>query len=110
MKERTKALGIPLKVKEAAAERDSAGSWPCCVICGTPAPTYNRLAFSNAHYIPRSQGGLGVEENIVTLCPKCHRMYDQSAHRGIYRAMIQAHLKSKYPLWDESKLTYQKEK
>ena len=72
--ERTKALEIPKEVKEAVAERDMY----CCIWCGKPAPTTNPLAFSNAHYIPRSQGGLGIEENILTLDWECHLRYDQS--------------------------------
>lgn len=67
MHDRTKALGITLAVKEAVADRDSFDGWPNCLLCGTPAPVNNRLAFSSAHYISSSQGGLGVEENIVTL-------------------------------------------
>ena len=30
----------------------------------------------NAHYISRAHGGLGIEENIVTLCLDCHNNYD----------------------------------
>jgi len=36
----------------------------------------------NAHIVPRSAGGLGIETNIVTLCTDftpnmCHKKYDQ---------------------------------
>jgi hypothetical protein len=47
-------------VKEAVAERDSFDGFPCCLLCGTPAPVNNRFAFACAHFISRSHGGLGV--------------------------------------------------
>lgn len=106
---RTKDLGISIRVKEEVAERDSCDGHPCCVLCGCPAPVNNRLAFSNAHYISRSQGGLGVEENILTLCPYCHARYDHTTDRKMLKAFFGRYLKSKYPDWDESKLIYQKE-
>jgi 5-methylcytosine-specific restriction endonuclease McrA len=62
----------------------------------------------NAHYISRAQGGLGVEENIVTLCADCHRAYDQTTARKWYRERIREYLKNQYPGWDESKLIYRK--
>lgn len=108
LKTRTKALGIPKKVKEAVAERDSFDGHPNCLLCGTPAPVNNPLAFSCAHYISRSQGGLGIEENIVTLCPRCHMRYDQSTEREQIRAFLKRHLQEHYPHWDESNLTYKK--
>lgn len=108
MHTRTKALGITIRVKEEVAERDSFDGFPCCILCGTPAPPYNRLAFSNAHYINRAQGGLGVEENILTLCPDCHHRYDQTTDRAMLKPFFGRYLKEHYPDWDESKLVYQK--
>lgn len=108
MRKDTKAQDFPRAVKEQIALRDSVEDWPCCVRCGMPAPTENRLAFSNAHYIPRSQGGLGVAENGLTLCPCCHRMFDQTASRGALRAFFRDYLQEHYPSWDETKLTYRR--
>lgn len=107
---RTKALEIPPQVKKAVAERDSIDGHPCCIWCGQPAPTSNPLAFSNAHYRSRSQGGLGIEENILTLCWGCHMKYDQSEHRGKMREFFKSYLQSKYPEWDETKCIYKKER
>ena len=107
---RTKALEIPIEVKRAVAERDSVDGWACCINCGKPAPTTNPLAFSNAHYISRGQGGLGVEENILTLCWGCHMMYDQSEHREKMKAFFREYLESKYSDWEEEKLIYKKER
>lgn len=105
---RTKALEIPKEVKEAVAERDKFKGWTCCILCGTPAPPENPLAFSNAHFIPRSKGGLGVEKNIVTLCRHCHTQYDQSTERSFIRAELKNYLQSKYDDWNEEDLIYRK--
>lgn len=107
-KKRTKALEIPMKVKKAVAERDSTEGHPCCIWCGTPAPTTNPTAFSNAHYISRGQGGLGIEENILTLCPECHRKYDQTEQRETMKEIFRSYLKTKYTDWDERNLIYKK--
>lgn len=107
MKGRTKALSIPQEVKRAVAERDSCEGHPCCILCGKPAPTDAPLAFSNAHYISRAQGGLGIEENILTLCPKCHRLFDGVGREEVRPIMVR-HLKEFYSYWSESELTYKK--
>ena len=108
MSERTQALGITFAVKEAVADRDSFDGWPCCLLCGAPAPINNRLAFSNAHYISRSQGGLGREDNILTLCTGCHRRYDQTTDREILRQFFRRYLTEHYPNWNEENLVYKK--
>lgn len=105
---RTEAVSIPSQVKKAVAERDSVDGHPCCIWCGKPAPTTNPIAFSNAHYMSRGQGGLGIEENILTLDWECHLRYDQSGHREEMREFFKNYLKSKYPDWDEDNLIYRK--
>ena len=106
--QRTKALNIHLRVKMAVAERDSIDGHPCCIWCGKPAPLSNPLAFSNAHYISRGQGGLGIEENTLTLDWECHMRFDQSEHREGMREFFKDYLQSKYTDWDEEKLIYKK--
>ena len=106
---RTNACDIPPRVKKAVAERDSIDGWTCCIYCGKPAPTTNPLAFSNCHYIPRSQGGLGIEENVFTMDWECHLRYDQSTNREEMKAFIKEYLQSKYPDWNEEDLIYRKE-
>lgn len=98
MHRRTKALAISKAVKARVFERDG-----CCILCGA------HQGEPVAHYISRAQGGLGIEQNIVTLCPDCHRRYDQTDQRPLIRVMIGSYLKSKYPEWDEQKLYYRKE-
>lgn len=98
MHKRTKALCISPSVKKAVYTRDGC----CCVWCGSAAGQ------PNAHFIPRSSGGLGVEENILTLCWDCHTKFDQTAARAKMREYFRDYLKSKYPDWDENALTYKK--
>lgn len=96
MHKRTKALAISPEVKQKVFERDG-----CCIICGAQGQP-------NAHYISRAQGGLGIEQNIVTLCPECHMQYDQSANRESLRKEIAEYLQARYPDWNEIDLTYSK--
>lgn len=95
----SKACDIPPKVKRKVWERDGG----CCIICGNP------YAMPNAHYIRRSQGGLGIEQNVVTLCHKCHDDYDNGSKREDYGKMIADYLKACYRNWDEKKLIYRKD-
>ena len=104
--ERTKATSISRSVKEKVWERDNGR----CVVCGN---NYNVMP--NAHYIPRSKGGLGIEQNIVTLCTeltpnKCHRKYDFGTleEKEAIGAKIKKYLQSKYEDWNEKKLVYKK--
>ena len=95
---RAKACDISKKVKDIVWERDNHQ----CIICGS------HQAMPNSHFIRRSQGGLGIEENIVTMCFRCHRMYDQGSDRKAIETYTENYLKSKYPNWDKSKLIYKK--
>jgi 5-methylcytosine-specific restriction endonuclease McrA len=97
---RSKACEIPFKVKQAVFERDGGH----CLICGRTVP----VTFSNAHYIARSHGGLGVEKNILTLCPECHERYDNSVYRQKYRSDFKKYLNEMYDDWDEKDLIYDK--
>lgn len=97
MQKRTKALQPIPAVKAAVYERDGG----CCILCGRPGDPV-------AHFIPRSQGGLGVEQNILTLCYLCHRLYDESSQRRAIREELRGYLQGKYPNWDETGLIYQK--
>ena len=95
---RAKALDIDKKTKERVWQRDGER----CILCG------NHEAMPNAHYIPRSAGGLGIEQNIVTLCSRDHFRFDQTTERETLREQIKHYLKSCYPDWDEKKLYYRK--
>ena len=99
MHKSTKACDIPYEVKKKVWERDHGR----CVICGT-----SRMVSPNAHYIPRSHMGLGIEQNIVCLCLGCHCDYDNSPKRPFIKAQIRRYLQLRYPDWDERKLVYRK--
>ena len=58
MHKRTKLLDISKAVKDKVWERDGHR----CILCESI------FAMPNAHYISRAQGGLGIPENVVTLC------------------------------------------
>lgn len=103
---RAKATDISMKVKQNVWIRDNG----CCVVCGN---NYNVMP--NAHYISRQKGGLGIEQNVVTLCTeltknKCHRKYDfgTKEEREIIGNKIKKYLQSKYDNWNEEELIYKK--
>ena len=66
---RTKAVDISLDVRKKVYER-SGGK---CETCGKWC---DDIGFSNSHYIPRSNNGLGIEQNILHQCQKCHYIMD----------------------------------
>ncbi len=98
---RTRALSIPSAVRERVRARDG-----CCVLCFLKRGVFNVRGLECAHYIGRGQSGLGIEENLVMLCPDCHRETDQSAEREANRKMIAEYLRNKYDGWDDIPKTY----
>lgn len=99
----TKATDIPSKVKQRVWERDKGR----CVICGN---TYNVMP--NAHYVRRSKGGMGIEQNIFTACTdltenKCHSNFDRF---GIGKEKVITHFKKNYENWNEEDLKYKKKR
>ena len=95
---RSKACNISQKVKEAVWERDNHR----CILCGNPN------AMPNAHYIPRSKGGLGTEPNVVTLCIDCHRRLDQTSERPNLLIAVGHYLEIKYPGFRDEDRVYKK--
>lgn len=108
MRKDTKARDFDRRAKLAIMRRDSVDGWPCCVWCGAAAPSDESPVWSNAHYIARSQGGLGIEENGLTLCPICHRNYDQTTARKEMRDYFRGYLREQYEGWREEALVYRK--
>lgn len=54
-------------------------------------------------------GGLGIPENIVTLCPYCHFNEDMGMNTKLYEQKIENYLKSIYGAnWNKKKLIYKK--
>ena len=105
---RSKATDISQKVKQKVWERDNGE----CVICHN---NYNVMP--NAHYIPRSKGGLGIEENVFTACTRltdndCHYKFDNGTkeEKEKLKKIVSDYLKEKYPNWSEDKLYYNKKR
>lgn len=96
---RAKALAISPETKKKVLARDQG----ICVWCG-------RWGLPEAHYISRKKGGLGIEQNIITLCRICHDRYDHgdATDRWNMKLRFREYLQDKYPDWDESKLIYRK--
>ena len=94
---RSKATDISQKVKNEVKERDKG----TCIICGSPG-------LSNSHYIRRSQGGLGIPENVVTMCFNCHNAYDNGNKREEIADKTRKYLMSIYDNWNEENLIFNK--
>ena len=91
---------IPTDVREVVKERDSYDGWPCCIWCGRPYVEVH-------HYIERSRGGLGIEQNLVCLCKRCHT----KIHKGDtdLQNFVREYLSEHYEGWDERTLIARKE-
>lgn len=94
---RTKACAIPQKVKKAVYERDRG----LCIFCGRPGDPV-------AHVISRAHGGLGVEQNIITACFRCHERMDNSPDRQMYLDLAKSYLANIYGPIDWDSLVYRK--
>ena len=97
MSKRSKACDISPKVRQIVYDRDE---WRC-IICG-------KQGIPNAHYISRAQGGLGIEQNIVTLCIGCHHDFDNGNKREQIGSKVKRYLASLYNDWNEEDLIYDK--
>lgn len=93
----TIATSIPNEVKIKVAARDRGR----CIICGA-------RGLPEAHFIRRSQGGLGIEQNIVTLCRECHREFDEGKKHREYKDYIRAYLERFYPDFPDYDRIYHK--
>lgn len=97
-RKRKYATEISKAVRQAVYKRDNG----LCIICG-------KAGIPNGHYIKRSQGGLGIEQNVVTMCLDCHNEEDMGQNTEFYENKIREYLKSKYENWNEQDLIYRKE-
>lgn len=76
-----------------------------CIFCEKVVDVF----YANAHFIPRSAGGLGIEENIITACEDCHREQDNGKDTKLYDKKAEKYLKGIYgKKWDKEKLIYRK--
>lgn len=95
---RKKACEIPKQVRMTVALRDKGN----CIFCGRPG-------IPNAHLVKRSKGGLGIEQNIFTACPKCHWEEDFGKNTKEYEEKAESYLKGIYGTsWNRKDLVYKK--
>ena len=92
---------ISQETRDRVYERDSYDGWPCCVYCGSPRN------IEVHHYIERSRGGKGIEQNLICLCTRCHT----KVHNGddTIKHYIESYLHDHYEGWDEETLIARKE-
>lgn len=91
---------ITPKVRKRVLERDSIDGWPVCQYCGSP------YGIEVHHYVERSRGGMGIEQNLICLCYKCHSRL-HSGEKAI-RNFCWEYLQGYYPGWEEKDLIYRK--
>lgn len=108
MHKETKATKISEHVKDAVWARDGG----FCILCGRPGDPH-------CHVVRRSAGGMGLEENIITLCPRCHYAFDEGLYmkelellgfrsRAEIKAFIYKYMETSYPGWTPEKVIYRK--
>lgn len=101
MSKRSRACEISQKVKKEVWLRDNCE----CIYCHIWVP----MTCANAHFIKRSQGGLGIPENVVTLCPQCHYEEDHGLNTQLYEDFIENYLREIYGTnWNIKNLIYKK--
>ena len=107
LKYRSSKRALALAISEETKQRVWCRDAGRCVWCGRRGA----YVHPEAHFIPRSKGGLGIPENILTLCRPCHENYDHGdlRQRQLMRDRFREYLKHYYPEWDETKLIYHKE-
>lgn len=97
---RTRALSITKKTKMIVWERDNHR----CIFCQKLVPWY----MANSHLVKRSQGGLGIEKNIITNCEQCHHQLDDTPKRKELFDYAVRYLNMKYKDFNLDDLTYKK--
>lgn len=111
MNKSTKKLQFSAKTKKRIEERDRNR----CIFCARSYHMKCRDPIQYAirehmHYINKSAGGMGIEENGALGCRYHHTLLD-NGNKGLRPEMLaifRKHLQSHYPEWDEKKLVYHK--
>lgn len=87
-----------------------------CIFCkmGYKMPpegteTFGLSNFQIMHFVPRSQGGLGIPENGAVGCLYHHQMLDNGANtRKEMLQIFEDYLKRSFPHWNKKKLIFRK--
>ena len=110
MSKRSNKAEFSAKARKIIEERDNG-----CIFCKMGyqmqgAGWMDLNTFSIMHYIPRSRGGLGIEQNGAVGCSWHHTMLDngKDGRRKEMLGMFSEYLMQQYSDWNESKLTYSK--
>ena len=108
MSKRSRACDFSAKERTLIKDRDYR-----CIFCRKGyrmggANDFNTSIMEIMHYIPRSQGGLGIARNGALGCKYHHMMMDESEHRAEMRGIMKTYLKGMYQDWNEEDLFYHK--
>lgn len=111
MNKSTRKLQFSAKTKKKIACRDNGE----CIFCSRRYHMESRDSFAYEikdimHYINKSAGGLGIEENGAVGCRYHHTLLD-NGNKGLREEMLKIfkqHLQAHYPEWSEDKLRYKK--
>lgn len=108
MSKRSRACEFSQRERMLIYERDAG-----CLFCRIryrmeKADSYQTSIFETMHYIPRSQGGLGIARNAAVGCKYHHTMLDNSEYTAEMREIFRQYLQSAYRDWNEDGLTYRK--
>ena len=95
---RSKACDISPAVRNEVLKRDDCQ----CIICG------ERHNLQIAHYVSRARLGLGIPQNLATMCIHCHFQFDNGKLHNEIKKAFKDYLKAHYPDWDEKNLIYKK--
>lgn len=111
-KKLTRHLEFTAKDRKAIHKRDN----ETCVFCAAgyeppEDPAYCRTALQIMHIVPRSQLGMGVEQNGVLGCVWHHQMLDNGNldNRKEMIRMLEKRMRRMYPGWTREKVTYRKD-
>ena len=95
---RSKACDISPMVRNEVLKRDNCQ----CIICG------EKHNLQIAHYISRGRLGLGIPQNLATMCVHCHFSYDNGKYHNEIKEAFEDYLKAHYDDWNEKELIYKK--
>lgn len=111
-KKLTKHLEFTAKARKAIHKRDN----ETCVFCAAgyeppEDPAYCRTALQIMHIVPRSQLGMGVEQNGALGCVWHHQMMDNGnrQNREEMLTMLEDRMRRIYPGWTRETVTYRKD-
>lgn len=108
---RSKACDITPKVRQEVHKRDGG-----CIFCQINKfmPPEDEFVTSLGtpqimHFVPRSQGGLGIPENLAEGCVWHHTLLDNGKDtREEMLKIFESYLKLNYPHWNKEKLVFNK--